>query len=584
MITKISQKEINDAYMKYSRQYEGRKEDYFGLLFLSRKFNLPPEDAASCVAFGGNDYGIDAFYFDEEKRNLYIYQFKWSTDHMLFKDSFQRLIKNGLERVFGNTFQDHDQNQVLIRLRSCIVENRDVINKVFIHFIFDGDPEKAEQSKVLDSLREDLESKTHLINSYFGREVGFIFQYISNQRLVGELVQKKESHMYQIECENPLKLQALENELMITFIPLNKLLEMYNDLGEKLFSKNIRSGLGEGKVTNREIKRSLKRIISGEEPVENFAFYHNGISLTAEQLVPSDNTVSLIEPRILNGAQTVMTLKAFVEGNKTDTRLSEKLPKIKVMARIVKSSQDEFLKKVTINNNRQNPIMPWNLRANDLIQLNFEDKFREELGIYYERRENAFENLTYDDLEQIGIINYKAIEIKKFAQTLLAIQGETDKMSRISEVFENERYYKETFKERYLNADAKKLVLLYKIQYRLPSITREILGQGENKYYYVTKSRNLLWALLVQSLLNDDEFDSYVESYGQTLTIESDYTELLKDIASKKIRFIFSKAFNKGKYAEYLRDEKYAFLRSKATYDDCMKEARGLYGWDKKNV
>jgi hypothetical protein len=289
---------------------------------------------------------------------------------------------------------------------------------------------------------------------------------------MGELVQKKVSHSYRIECENPLKLQTQENELMITFIPLIKLLEMSNDLGEKLFSKNIRSGLDEGKVTNHEIKRSLKKIISGEEPVENFAFYHNGISLTAEQLSPDTNAITMIEPRILNGAQTVMTLKGFVEENKADNRISEKLHTIKVMARIVKSSQDEFLKKVTINNNRQNPIMPWNLRANDLIQLHFEDKFRDELGIYYERRENAFENLTYDDLEQIGISDLKAIEIKKFAQTLLAIHGETDKMSRISKVFENEQYYKETFKEKYLDVDARKLILLYKIQYRLPSITR----------------------------------------------------------------------------------------------------------------
>jgi hypothetical protein len=504
---------------------------------------------------------------------------------MLFKDSFQRLIKDGLERVFGNTYQNQSQNQLLNKLRSCVVENRDVINKVFILFVFNGDPEKAEQSKVLDSLREDLESRTHLINNYFGRDVGFIFQFISNQRAVGEPVQKKVSHTYQIECESQLKLQTLENELMITFMPLSKLLEMYNDLGEKLFSKNIRSGLGEGKVTNREIKRSLKKIISGEEPTENFTFYHNGISLTAEQIDLGNNFISLVEPRILNGAQTIMTLKDFLEDNKADNRILEKLHTIKVMTRIVKSSQDEFLKKVTINNNRQNPIMPWNLRANDLIQLSFEDKFRDELGIYYERRENAFENLTYEDLEQMNISDsWKAIEIKKFAQTLLAIQGEVDRMSRISEVFEREKYYKDTFKEKYLHANAKKLILFYKIQYRLPSITREILSRGESKYYYVNKARNLLWALLVQGLLNDNEFKGHVENYGNSLVIEGDYTELLKDMASKKIRFILSQTFKKGKYAKYIRDEKYSFLRSKVAFNACMYKANRLYGWEKKNV
>jgi len=157
-------------------------------------------------------------------------------------------------------------------------------------------------------------------------------------------------------------------------------------------------------------------------------------------------------------------------------------------------------------------------------------------------------------------------------------------MSRISEVFENEWYYKDTFKERYLKVDGKKLILLYKIQYRLPSITREILSRGENKYYYVTKARNLLWALLIQGLLNDDEFEEYVEKWGESLSIQSDFTLKLKDLASKKIRFILSKTFEHEKYTENLKDEKYSFLRSKATYNDCMKTARNLYGWNKINV
>src|SRR3989339_448352 len=97
MITKITQEQINDVFKRYHRQYEGVKEDYFGLLFLSNKFKLKIEDASQFIAFGGNDYGIDGFYFDEEKRNLYLYQFKWSMDHMLFKDTFKRLLTKGIE-------------------------------------------------------------------------------------------------------------------------------------------------------------------------------------------------------------------------------------------------------------------------------------------------------------------------------------------------------------------------------------------------------------------------------------------------------------------------------------------------------
>ena len=69
--------------------------------------------ALSQVAFGGNDYGVDGFHFDQEKRNLYLFQFKWSESHAQFKNSFKRLIDAGMERIFGAGNQDQRLNQLL---------------------------------------------------------------------------------------------------------------------------------------------------------------------------------------------------------------------------------------------------------------------------------------------------------------------------------------------------------------------------------------------------------------------------------------------------------------------------------------
>ena len=85
---------------------------------------------------------------------------------------------------------------------------------------------------------------------------------------------------------------------------------------------------------------------------------------------------------------------------------------------------------VAINNNRQNPVKPWNLHANDMIQLELQDKLREDLGLYYERQEQAFSNLTPEDLEEMEIQEGKALELLKLAQTFLASDGELDRMSR----------------------------------------------------------------------------------------------------------------------------------------------------------
>jgi hypothetical protein len=53
------------------------------------------------VAFGGEDYGIDGYHFDKAKRNLYLFQFKWSNDHEQFKPGFRTLLEHGMSEVFG---------------------------------------------------------------------------------------------------------------------------------------------------------------------------------------------------------------------------------------------------------------------------------------------------------------------------------------------------------------------------------------------------------------------------------------------------------------------------------------------------
>jgi hypothetical protein len=358
---------------------------------------------------------------------------------------------------------------------------------------------------------------------------------------------------------------------------------MYSDLGERFFEKNIRSGLDEGGMTNDHIKASLRRISLGEEPFENFTLYHNGITLTAQRLESDGNRLRMVEPRVLNGAQTVKTLKQFVEeqgGTETALSLQRTMSGTKVMTRMIKSNDNDFLKRVTINNNRQNPIMPWNLRANDLIQVGFEESFAK-LGIYYERRENAYKNLTDDDLDFVGV-EKGVIEIRKFAQTLLAMQGQIDRIFEMKEVFENETWYSDTFKERYLDVDPRKFVLLYKIQFRLPTVIREIKNAGNDKYGYTSKAKNLLWCLSISGLLNDSNFNRYVERYGNSVGIEVGISEFLKTLTKSKLRVILNETFEKKKkYRSNIEEGKLSFLSSKALLKDCMETAKARFGWEK---
>ena len=587
----VTKHALDQAFVDYGSKYGGLKEDYFGALYLASEFDLCVEDVAHEVAFGGNDYGIDAFHLSRELHNFYIYQFKWSENHALFKDSFKRLISAGMERIFGNPLQDNEQNQLLLQLKAAIHENQAVIDRVFVHFVFNGDPTGAEQSAVLDSLREDLESKKYLIDQFFGdHKVSLTFEFVSNQsKKLGGLTHTKNTYKYKIGLASALKATLNSGQkLYIGFLSLFDLYRMYQDMGQRFFERNIRAGLSAERPPNRAIRQALSRIlVQKHEDPGVFLFNHNGATIAAERLDFEDGNAIITEPRLLNGAQTVTSLARFIEENQGNAALQanpDALKSVEVMVKIITNCDQPFIVNVTICNNRQNPVDPWNLRASDALQLSFQDAFREQLGIFYERQEASFENLSDDDLEEMGISQFKAIEIKRLAKTFLAAQGEIDRMSRLPDVFESEKTYLDTFREKYATTDARRILLAYKIQFRLNRIIREIVEKGPAKYIYLGHARNLVWALLVQGILNDSGLPKLCENFGVALRDEADFKEYLLKLASTRVRPIIANALNESRYVQQIDDEKYSFLRTKAIYQRCMNIAYDKYDWKKHGL
>lgn len=581
---------LTETYTKFKPKYEGVKEDYFAPLFISDKFEKPIETILDYCAFGKNDYGIDAYYIDKEAKNLYLYQFKWSDNYELFKETYKRLIKDGIERIFGDPNTDSSINKLIPKLKLDLEEYKDLINKVYICFVFNGEPEKAEGSRVLESLREELESKKHFIDNFFNNnEITLTIQYISNEtKKVNQTSRTKKTFQYDISFKAQSAKRATGNEVLhLGFIKIFDLYKMFVDMKQRLFEKNIRAGLSDDLAPNQAIKKSLKDIVINKKvSPEYFTFHHNGVTLFAEKLDGENGTTKIVEPRVLNGAQTITTLSRFIEDIQKHPNYAEyemTLKQIEVIGKIITNCSQEFVTQVTISNNKQNPVESWNLRANDLIQLEFEDKFRED-GIFYERQENSFANLRDSDLEELGIEHHKELKIKKLAQTFLAIQGEIDKISEIGKVFETDSLYEKTFQPAFLKSDTRKIILAYKIQFRLNAIIREIESRGENKYFFVKYARNLVWALTIQGLLNDNYIDDWLENYGNSLSVEADFNSIVKDIGSKKIRIILSELIKQKKYKDYVENGKFSFLKTRVSFIDCMTIANKRYGWEMQKI
>jgi hypothetical protein len=575
---------IDQAYSDLKNACGGVRNDYFGLLYVEKELKLPREQAVLQVAFGGNDYGIDGFHFDPEKRNLYLYQFKYSESHANFKPSFQRLIDAGMELIFKAGAQDQGKNQMLLQLKSCLRENLAVIQQVFIRFVFKGDPEEADRSQVLEKLREDLENKHYLVTDFFGRPITLVIDFRSTSGKVGVGYHERKTRTYTIDVDDALTREGPDGEMMyISFVRMTDLHTMYLEMGQRFFERNIRAALPEGAMVNRALLQAFKRIVLDEvDAPAVFAFNHNGITLWAERLERLDGQYKITEPRLMNGAQTVRTFARFLSLNKDNRRLEERrgaLGEIRVICKIITNATPPFVTTVTINNNRQNPVEPWNLHANDMIQLQLHDKFLEDLKIYYERQQNAFANLSDEDLDEMGVTEYKAVELVRLAKTFLVSDGEIVKLSRMRQVFEEEKQYAQIFSLGRLTADSRKILLCYKIQFRLRRLLQGIVDIGPNKYNYIHRARNLLWALLCQAVLNAENVEDQAEDYGRRLTVEANYTEWLARLATTRCRFLISSLLEDSDNAAKAAEGNFGFFRTNTSYKKCMILAHRKWKW-----
>ena len=581
---KISDQTIDQIFSDYRKTYGGVRNDYFAPAYLATEHQIDIDQALLQTTFGGGDYGFDAFHFDPATGNLYLYQFKWSEDATLFKDCYRRMIDAGFDRIFTGSYQDAKQNQALLQIKSLLMEKKALVNGVFVRFVFKGDPKDAENSSVLSKLQEDLESKKYLIDGFFGREVNLVIDYRSSRGHIGGVVVQTRTHSYSINLGDEIQKHGPNGELLhIGSVKLCDLNSMFEEMRQRLFDRNIRSGLTGDESPNRAIIRSLKEIVLDEKSDPSvFFFNHNGVTMFAQKFERANGEYKVTEPRVLNGAQTISSFNSFLKKYADHPKLRtnrDRLERVEVPCRVLTKASDDFVISVTVNNNRQNPVKPWALRANDMIQLLLADKFQQDLRIYYERQENAFHNFTDEDLERMEIEQQKAIELRRLASTFLIADGEVDKASRLPEVFDDEKSYAAVFGKFRLTADSRKILLCYKVQFRLRKLTDEIESKGYQKYWFARRARNLTWALVCQGMLNDPDLEEFAEKYGTNMSVEAGFMEWMRAIAVNKVRLLLSDLVSADPYRQRMEEERYDFLRTRAAYDFCMERAYKKWKW-----
>jgi hypothetical protein len=296
----------------------------------------------------------------------------------------------------------------------------------------------------------------------------------------------------------------------------------------------------------------------------------------------NDGTLELFEPQLLNGAQTITTLARVCQDlkgrNEYSKAIDTRLKKLLVIGRVITNAARDFVTSVTIASNRQNPIMPWHLRAHDDVQSRLQAWFLDHLGIYYQVQEGAFANMTEEELDWHGILeNEKCMDIKKLAQTFLATEGLIDKMQQLKVVFEDDAVYTRVFCNGRMNASPEDVVFCYKIERRIGKMLR-MLG-GTDKYAFVKGARSLIWALLCQAYLNDGRHDQLAAAHTGDLVASQEFTDAIERIASSRVKPLLMWIANESEYVDDVKAERYGFLGTRKVFERTLEVGRERWEW-----
>lgn len=187
----------------------------------------------------------------------------------------------------------------------------------------------------------------------------------------------------------------------VTAVSGKWLRKLYLEKGDDLFSGNPRNYLGKGK-RKKNINSGI--ISSVQDEPDNFWAYNNGITALVNNYDVDDGKFIIHGITIINGAQTT--------GAISEANVSEE--DFYIPSRFIICNDSNVIEAIINNNNKQNEILPSDLRSNDKQQERLRRDFKKYPALYYNggRRDGR------------SVRNKEVFDPYLVSQTVLAYHGD----------------------------------------------------------------------------------------------------------------------------------------------------------------
>ena len=436
----MNDKEFFQQFQKYSKDIanEDNITDSFPKVILKMYFDLSDDEIEDAIeGLSSNDDSVDAYWVDEGEEIIHIAQMKSVTSYKRLHQTADRkwfsYLSDVPNKLLDNEYTSQHRNYRIRDIGDDFTKWKIRDYKVHLHLFHLG---RCPDKNMLLHY-----NNVHNIEYYSYQDIREKWlEYLSkeSEALLGEC---------DINFENcgTIKTFLVDRHKRYSHVLI---VSGYNlvELREKhkltLFERNVRCYLGSGKKgINHDIIETVL------ETPTLFYYFNNGITISCSKYRVKDEShkISLENPQIINGAQTVNAIyeayckeKKIIERSERNDEIVQKMlkehfKKVKVLVRIVQSTKDEgtqFSQNLTRYNNSQNSIEVADYRSNDKVQEKLQKEFAK-FGYFYEIKRGEYKALKKEEHPQLQkskkdftfFKESESFSIKKVAALYQAFKG-----------------------------------------------------------------------------------------------------------------------------------------------------------------
>lgn len=418
----------------------------FNYWVLSRIFSIDEELIPELIT-EYSDKSIDCFVHYEENKELYIIQNKYyALDNMVGRTDVADFLNTPISILKNNNYSKSQE------LQNAFNKAKDDNEyKIFVYFFATSKKENADVKVLINNFNNTnqglqcyVEAKYFDINDIY--ELYYGKNYKENISFTHPLGTLNRGTFASLREEYNM------DELYKAYYIVTPISELYKMLlaAEKknysVFERNIREYLGSNPINN-----GIVDTLKSKSERKNFMYYNNGVTIVCEKIktdyidtASQLRVLPLVNPQIVNGCQTVNSIKKVLE-NIPENEIKEEYKNVYVMVKalVIEDMDDErniaFYRNVVKFTNKQNAISDKAFVSNmDIfyrMQIEFENRgfllfvkpsdkntYKERLGKADRGKLIQKANVSIGKLDY-QIVNYSdiCIPLEKLLQVFLAM-------------------------------------------------------------------------------------------------------------------------------------------------------------------